>query len=197
MSNIPNNKYFENKNSETLSVLLNGANYLMDSPFMVKLFENEKKKGNSVLSFNFPFQDRGETHSSGEELPEETEALSRIVEKYANGKTSKIKLIAKSLGSIVAIKYLSQLPKEEQTKYSLYILGTPLRFMTKEDFISPIAVIQGSEDKNGGTSEVKKFFEYLSNDQVKYFEIKGADHSFCNPQNKEPLYEDEAISYLS
>ena len=157
MSSLPVTNYYNNPNSNTLSILLNGADYLMDSPFMTKLFESEKKKGHSAVSFNFPFQERGEDHSSGEELIEERGALKEILENYANIHVKKVRLIAKSLGSIVAIKYLESLPEEKQSKYSLIILGTPLRYMTQIKFGVPVTVIQGSEDKNGGIEEVKKF----------------------------------------
>ncbi|OGM14530.1 hypothetical protein A3A76_06035 [Candidatus Woesebacteria bacterium RIFCSPLOWO2_01_FULL_39_23] len=195
MNNLPNFRFFHNKNADTLDIVLNGADYDMDSDFMVKIFEISKKAGKSVVTFNFPFQDRGEESSSGETMPEETEALKSVMNFCHSKDYKNIRFIGKSLGAILATLFLNNIKDVE--KYSLIILGTPLKYFPKISFTGNIYVIQGENDKNGGVKEVKEAFNNLDQNKIKYFEIPGADHSFRDPETKDPIFQEKALEILS
>ena len=68
---LPNYKYFFNNKAEVLDVVLHGGSQGMDSGFMNKIIEASRIEGNSVVAFNFPYIERGEENSSGQELLEE------------------------------------------------------------------------------------------------------------------------------
>jgi len=77
------------------------------------------------------------------------------------------------------------------------ILGTPLKYFPKISFTGNIYVIQGENDKNGGVKEVKEAFNNLDQNKIKYFEIPGADHSFRDPETKDPIFQEKALEILS
>jgi hypothetical protein len=70
---------FVEKESDTLDVLLHGAGGGMNHTNMIKVFDVCVKQEHSVVSFNFPFFERGEENSSGPDLIEEVETLKKIL----------------------------------------------------------------------------------------------------------------------
>jgi alpha/beta superfamily hydrolase len=103
-----------------------------------------------------------------------------------------IRLIGKSLGAIIASYYLESLQKEEQSKYSIVIFGYVTGSIDLNSFEGKIDIIQGEKDKFGNIDVVKNDLKDAVSEDISYFEIKNADHSYRN-ELKEPVFEDEAI----
>lgn len=183
---------FVEAGSDTLDVLLHGAGGGMEHSNMKKAFDVCVGQGHSVVNFNFPFFERGEEHSSGPELTEETEKLKQVLSECKSDNYKYVVLIGKSLGAIIAAKYLSQLKPEEQTKFSVVIFGYDTGMIDISTFKGKISIIQGEKDKYGGIEVVKNDLKNAASKNISYFEIPNADHSYRN-ELKEPIYEDEAI----
>lgn len=189
--------YFHNSKATTLDVILHGGSGDINSPFMQKLFEYSKNAGNSVIIFNFPFIERGDNHSSGPELKEELKTLKQILIVANAQDYSRIRLIGKSLGAIVASYYLNNLSKEKHKNFEIIVLGFVVGEVKLDGFTGKITVIQGKKDRFGDIEAVKRVMREAKSKDITYHEISGADHSFRDPETKEPLYEDEAIAVLS
>ena len=117
------------------------------------------------------------------------DALKRAVDfAYLEG-FSKIIIVAKSLGGIIASYYLEQYPDNQ---IELLILGY-IPSETKQRAISNNLklVIQGTNDRFASPIEVKKNVGSL----VEVIEILDADHSYRNSK-KEPVYQETAIKEL-
>ena len=196
MVKYPSFHFFHNSEAEVLDVLLHGGSKGVTSSFIQKIFTACQKKGHSVIAFNFPYLERGEEHSSGPELKEETKTLKNILKiaKYRNYKN--IHLIGKSLGGIVISHFLKQLTKKEQKKYSIILLGFVVGSVTLKGFTGKITIIQGEKDRFGDIKAVKRNLENAKLRKVKYYEIKGADHSYRIPKTKDPIYEEQVIKLL-
>lgn len=197
MNRLTSFLHFHNSRATTLDVILPGGSGGIDSPFMKKLFECSKSKGNSVIMFNFPFLERGENHSSGPELKEELETLKRMLSIANFDKFSRVRLIGKSLGGIVASYYLSSLSGKEKRLYEVIILGYVTGEVKLKKFTGKITIIQGEKDRFGNIEVVKKDMEKAKSKNIIYHEITNADHSYRNPETKEPIYEDKAIEVLN
>lgn len=195
---MPNFKFFFNNQAKTLDIVLHGGAYSMDSPFILKIIEVGRKTGHSVAAFNFPYLDRSEDHSSGPELKEEITALKEILAFCQAEKYSHVRLIAKSLGGIVASYFLKSLPVNEAQEYSVVVLGYVLgeTGIDLKTFPGKITVIQGQKDRFGDIQTVKNDMENAVSKDIAFIEIPNADHSYRNPETKEPAFEDEAISKI-
>lgn len=162
-----------------------------------KVYQLSVDQGHNLITFNFPFAERGRDQSSGPELVEELETLQKFLD-YCDYKSfKKVRLIGKSLGAIVASFYLDKLPTSESERFSVVILGYVTGSLKLKSFDGHITIIQGEKDKFGDIDVVKKDLGSAKSQNIKYFEIKDADHSFRNPETKEPMFEDEAINVLS
>ena len=195
--NLPNFKYFYNNKAKTLDVVLHGGSQGIDSPFILKLISACRDKGNSVLALNFPYLDRGEKNSSGPDLKEELSALKDVMVFCKADSFNNVRFVAKSLGAIVASFFLRELPKENQLKYSIVVLGYVVRSIDLKCFKGKISIIQGEKDKFGGIEIVKNDMESAVSGRVSFFQIEGADHSYRKPETKEPIYEDRVIDIFS
>lgn len=145
-----------------------------------------------VANFNFLYFERGEEQSSGPELKEELETLQSVLNECKAEEYKHIRLIGKSLGAIIASYYLKALPKEEQLKYSVVVFGYVTGSTDLKSFEEKINIIQGEKDKFENIDVVKNDFKDAVSEDISYFEIKNADHSYRN-ELKEPVFEDEAI----
>jgi len=190
---LPNFKYFYNIKAKTLDVVLHGGSQGMDSDLINKIIEASRKKGNSVVAFNFPYIERGEENSSGPELVEEIDALQSILSFCQADKFESVRLIGKSLGGVVAGHYLKKLDSGQLDKFSLMIFGYDIGYIDLKYFPGKIVIIQGDKDKFGDVEAVKIDMKGSVSKDVVYFSIKGADHSYRVPETKEPIYEDEAV----
>jgi predicted alpha/beta-hydrolase family hydrolase len=184
-------KLIENK-SDTLDVLLHGSSGGMNYSLMQKIFDECVKQGHSIVNFNFPYFERGEEQSSGPELKEELETLQTVLNQCKVKKYKHIRLIGKSLGAIIASYYVKTLSKEDQSKYSIVVFGYVIGSIDLKSFEGKIDIIQGEKDKFGNIVVVKNDLNNSVSENISYFEIKNADHSYRN-EIKEPVYEDEVI----
>lgn len=196
--NLTGFQFYYNSKSKNLAVVLPGISGGIGLPFMQKVIAVLREKGNSVLAFDFLFFEKGEEKSSGLELTVEQQTLKDLLEFVGARKLEKIRLVGKSLGSIVASYFLKSLPEEEKKKYSIVVLGYPLGEGGPDlkTFPGKIAVIQGEKDKHGGINKVKEELKEAVSKEIDYFEIPGADHSFRDPETKEPIYQDQVIELL-
>ncbi len=197
MNKVPSYKHYYDSSAKTLDVILHGGSHGLDSSLIQKVFETSEKKGNSVIAFNFPYFERGEEQSSGEQLLEELDTLKEILSIAQSDNYLTIRLIGKSLGGIVASYWLNSLSKERREKYEVVILGYVTGSVLLKEFEGKITIIQGEKDKFGDISIVKKDLESANSNQIEYHEIEGADHSYRVPETKEPIYEDKVIEVLN
>ncbi len=189
--NIPSLKFVDN-NSDTLDVLLHGSSGGMNYSLMQKIFDECLKQGHSVVNFNFPYFERGEEQSSGPELKEELETLKAVLNECKAMEFKHVRLIGKSLGAIISSYYIKQLPKKEQSKYSVVVFGYVTGTIDLKNFEGRIDIIQGEKDKFANIDVVKDDLKNAVSKNINYFEIKNADHSYRN-ELKVPFFEDEAV----
>lgn len=190
--------YFHNSKADTINVVLHGSSKGIESLFIEKVFKTFKDLGQSVISFNFPYLERGQESTSGTDLKEEVDELKKILTFADASKYKHIRLVGKSLGAIVVSFYLKSLPQEEQKRYSVIVLGY-VKSETGIDlrsFSGRIVVVQGEKDQLGNIEVVREDLKDAMSDDIQYFGIKGADHSYRDPDTKEPIYEDEVIEIL-
>ncbi|NMD01450.1 MAG: hypothetical protein GYA62_17245, partial [Bacteroidales bacterium] len=167
---------FTKTKSNPLDVLLHGSGGGMEHSNMKMAFDACVEKGHSVVTFNFPFFERGEEHSSGVELKEEIETLKEVLNKCKAIEYKHIRLIGKSLGAIIAAKYLSTLSPDVQMRYSVIIFGYDTGMIDISTFPGRIFVIQGEKDKYGNIEIVKNDLKNAVSKNIEYFEIPKADH---------------------
>lgn len=197
MKDLTSLQFYHNSKSDTLDVVLHGGSYDINTPFMQKVFNTCKEKGQSVIAFNFPYTERGEENSSGPELKEELETLQKFLDYCDYKKFKKIRLIGKSLGGIVASFYLDKLDDESARKFSVVILGCVVGSLDKlKNFKGQIRVIQGEKDKFGNIEMVKQDLKDAKSKNIQFFEIPNANHSFKDPKTDEPIYMDAAMKIL-
>lgn len=194
--NVPGYKFYFNPKAENLDVILQGSSGGMDSQFITKIWNASIKAGNSSVAFNFPYFERGETNSSGVELPEEIEALKSVLTVCKSGNYKKVRLIGKSLGGIVASFFLKNLSQAEQSKFSIVIFGYVPGSTDLKTFPGKIDIVQGSKDKFGTIEQVKKDMEGTISKNIAYYLVEGGDHGYKNPGTSEPEFENKAIESI-
>ena len=197
MNKLTSFLHSHNSKAATLDVILHGGSGGINSPFMQKLFQHSKNRGNSVIMFNFPFLERGEENSSGPELREELGVLRKILSIAGYDKFSNIRLISKSLGGIVASYYLNSLPDKEKRRYEVIILGYVTGEVKLKNFAGKITIVQGEKDRFGDIEVVKRDMDGAMSKCIIYHEISNADHSFRDPKTKKPIYEDKVVEFLN
>lgn len=166
------------------------------SGFINKIFNRFVQEEKSATTFNYPFLDRGEENSPGEELKEELETLANVLKIVDLNKYSKINFVAKSLGAIVASYFLlNSSNKDLLSKVNLFVLGYVKGSINLENLKCKIVIIQGEKDRFGNIEEVKKDFLNTQNTNIKFIEIAKADHSYRD-ELKQPIFEDLAIEEL-
>lgn len=194
---LPNFEYSYKRGSSILDVVLQGGDVGIDKPFIRKVIEELQKGPNSVLAFNFLYYERGEEKSSGPELVEELATLNQMLEVAGAKDFNHIRIVGKSLGAIVGSFFLDQTTSEEAQRYSIVVLGYVTGSVRLHNFPGNITIIQGEMDRFGGIEAVKKDLLGAASQNISYYEVKGADHSYRIPETKEPVYEDEAVSILT
>lgn len=193
---MPQYIHYNSSNSDELNIIFPGSSLGFQTGLINKIFNRLVVGGKSAISYNYPFLDRGEENSSGEELIEELEALNEILKVVDVNQYSKINFIGKSLGAVIASFFL-QRPENKDllSKVSFSVLGYVKGSIDLKDLNCKILIIQGENDRFGNISEVKKDFENPDNSDVTFVEIPNADHSYRNAE-KEPVFEDLAIEAL-
>ena len=183
-------KYYRKRGAKIVYMILHGGGPVgVETDFISSIFDAIAATKNSVLCFNFPYCEREEEASSGPELKEEVDALKRAIDfAYLEG-FSKIIIVAKSLGGIIASFYLEQYP---DSQIELLILGyIPSEIKQRAISNNLKLVIQGTNDRFASPIEVKKNV----GSQVEVIETIDADHSYRNSK-KEPIYQETAIKEL-
>ena len=193
---LPSMEFYYNSRSEEIDVILPGSTRGTDSEFIQTLYQAGKKEGMSVVTFNYPFHERLEKKGFGEKVDEEVRALESVLEYCRADGYKKIRLLGKSLGGVVSGEFLSRLSQSEQKKFELVVLGYDLGWINIMNFREKIVIIQGSEDPFGGVDLVKKDLENATSTEIEYYEIKGADHGYRDPQNGAPIYLKQVVELL-
>lgn len=185
------------QHTDTIDIILHGGSVGLDSDFIKSVFNNSVVNGHSVLAFNFPYYDRGDTSSSGEALLEEQEAILKYLEYIRPFGYTKINFIAKSLGGIVLSKFLSnhKLPADYQLK-DIVVMGFVVGQVDFSGHKGHIKVIQGSEDKFGNDVIVKSELIKQGLDDYEIIPIKAADHSYNTPNTKDNKYVEAAVMQI-
>lgn len=189
---------FKFNNYNNLDIILPGANGGVDLPIIDKILNLSYARGNSSLSINYPFWERGDKNAS-KNFKDEIDNILDILNFIDSNKYRHIRFIGKSLGGIIASYYLSMLDISQINKYSLVILGYDIGYIDISRFSGDIQIIQGEFDRFGNIEKVKKDIKDKNpkSENIIYNEVKGADHSYRNPQTGEPDFEDEAISLIN
>jgi predicted alpha/beta-hydrolase family hydrolase len=163
------------------------------SPFISSIITSLSKSGTSVFGFNFPYCERNEESSSGEDLREEICALNNVVDFLRISGYEKINIVAKSLGGIVASFWLE---KEKISGTQIFILGYVIGSVKTLAFRNNhVSVIQGQLDKFGDIEKVKDEFRKNNILVSEIVEIPNADHSYRNKE-MEPVFQNEAVRQL-
>lgn len=193
---MPQYIHYNSNNSNELNIIFPGSSLGFQTGLINKIFNRFVAEGKSAISFNYPFLDRGEENSSGEELIEELEALNEVLKLVDFNQYSKINFIGKSLGAIIASFFL-QKPENMDllSKVSLSVLGYVKGSIDLKSLNCKILIVQGENDRFGNITGVKKDFENTDHSNVTFIEIPNADHSYRNSE-KQPVFEDLAIEEL-
>ncbi len=201
--NLNTTKFLFKPNSENLDILLHGSSGGIELPFMVKLFDYCVEGGRSVVAFNFPYIEQGDTGKASEELIEELAALGEVVKFAKQFDYKHIRFVGKSLGGLVAAKYITETLGDIDTPftYELVILGCIVSYydMALPKTLKGITTVQGSEDKFGTAQEVEELLQKIVQDRtttIKVYELPNADHSYNTPGTKDGRWIEKALGYL-
>lgn len=181
-------EFYYNSRSEELEVVLPGSSRGTGSELIGEIFQKIKDEDISVVMMDYPFHNRLEKKGFGEKVTEEVEALTGLLEYCRAREYKKVRLIGKSLGGVVAGRFLAGLSRKDQEKFELIVLGYDLGWIDIRDFAGKIMIVQGSEDPFGGIELVKKDMGGAASVDVTYKEIQGADHGFREPKTGKPKY---------
>ncbi|GAB4285971.1 MAG: hypothetical protein Kow0081_3940 [Candidatus Dojkabacteria bacterium] len=194
--NYPKIKFAYNQ-TDSIDIIIHGGSKGIESHFINKLFNASTNENHSTLAFNFPYLDRGDESSSGEELVEEQDTIDNILDFLKRFSFKKIHFIAKSLGGIVLAKYIAN-NGERLTSFEIEvtILGYVLGDIDLSGFTGRLTIIQGSNDRFGNADAVKDDLATKKLSEANVIEIEGADHSYRIPETKEPKFEDEVVSLV-
>jgi predicted alpha/beta-hydrolase family hydrolase len=186
-------KYYHKRGSKTVYLVLHGGGREgVETPFITNIISSLSNKDISVFGFNFPYCERGEENSSGEELTEEIETLDVVVKFLHDEGYEKIVIVAKSLGNIITSFWLA---KQPDTIVEVVVLGYVLGSVNTEALKGKLKlVIQGANDRFGDAAAVRDELTQHSIEAA-IVEVPDADHSYRNGQ-KEPVFQDKAIQIL-
>lgn len=188
---------FSYSKSDTINIIIHGGSKGIESQYMRKLYNRSATSDKSTITFNFPYLDRGEENSSGEDLVEEQETIAQIINLISPFNFKEIKFIAKSLGGIALAKYLQNHQESLKDKeIKVVILGYVLGDIDLSSFKGSLTVIQGSNDRFADADAVSRDLSSKDLLDTKVIEIKGADHSYRVPDTKEPKFEDEVVNLV-
>jgi predicted alpha/beta-hydrolase family hydrolase len=192
LNNLTFKFYHKQSAGRVYLVLHGGGTEGIESSFISSVIESLVQTRQSVFGFNFPYCERGDENSSGEELAEETATLNRVVQFLRSEGYEKIVIVAKSLGGITTSYWLEQHADEN---IELVVLGYVIGSVKTEALQGKLRlVIQGENDRFGNAEAVKEELT-KNNVEAEVLEVSKADHSYRNEQ-KEPVYQDQAIGLL-
>ena len=186
-------KYYRKLNAKTVYLVLRGGGPEgIETPFISNIINSLTATGSSVFGFNFPYCERGEENSSGEELAEETAALDKVVQFLRSEGYEKIIIVVKPLGGITTSYWLDQHTGED---VDVVVLGDIIGSVKTKALPDKLRlVIQGENDRFGNAEAVKAELN-KHNVTADVVEVPKADHSYRNEQ-KEPVYQDQTVELL-
>ncbi len=188
-------KYYRKLGSKKVFLVLHGGGSEgIETPFIITIIGSLSQSLESVFGFNFPYCDRGEEESSGPELKEETDCLSKVIKfLYAEGYET-IYIVAKSLGGIIASYWLEQ-RIDQTSKVRLVILGYVKGSVRTEALTNKLVlVLRGENDRFGNANAIEEELK-THGLEAEVIEIAHADHSYRNSDN-EPIYQAEVVKLL-
>jgi predicted alpha/beta-hydrolase family hydrolase len=181
--------------STKANIILHGGSVDMNSAFMMKVFNQSVATQTTTLTFNFPYIDRGDQTSSGDELIEEITTLTKMIQLVKDLGISEVTLIGKSLGGIVASYYLNSTQRDSEINFDLGILGYVVGQVKMPVAVGKLVIVQGELDKFGDAEAVKSDLSKHNVTNAIVIGVPNATHSYTDV-GKNPLYEDEAVAKL-
>lgn len=188
--------HYNSNKSQELNIIFPGSSLGFQTGLINKIFNAFVTQGKSAITYNYPFLDRGEENSSGEQLTEELKALNEVLKVIDIYKYSRVNFIGKSLGAIVASYFLRKPENHELLdKSSLSVLGYVKGSIDLTSLTCKTLIVQGENDKFGNIAEVQDDFKDVDSSHITFVEIPNADHSYRDSE-KNPVFEDKAIEHL-
>jgi len=183
-------QYHPQLNRESAYIVLHGASEGIDSDFIQYIHTELVKRGEAVLSFNWPYLQAGGEPSDN--LLDEQSALQEAAEFMRSEGYTRLHIVAKSLGGIVASRWLQQ-PNDLNVEVG--ILGFVIGDVATDSLAKKLrVVVQGERDRFGNAEKVRK--ELAIHDiNSTVIEIADADHSYRNTAG-EPFYQQQAVQEL-
>lgn len=169
-------KFEHHPDSERAIMLLHGARGGIHSSFMRALWKRFSPV-ETCLAIEFPFISDDEAERPTRDLSDEVDAVQAGLEFLKNEGVLHTHIIAKSLGGVVASRWLN---RESSKKHDvgLSILGFVIGDVETHNLHGNLSVVvQGSEDRFGNAADVKARLARAHVD-AHVFGIPGADHSF-------------------
>ena len=191
-----------NPKAESVDIILHGASSGIESSFMEGLFEKSIEVGNSAMMFNFPYIEQGEGSRPSDDLREEVDTLDDIVKFVKQFDYKHVRFMGKSLGGLVASKYISEILSVKQVPftYELIIMGCIVPYYDfKISGVKSVTVIQGSDDDYGKPIDVEELLSNIVQGEdikVQVHEVKNANHSYHAPGTKDKAQVEQAISFI-
>lgn len=195
-------QFFLKPNSENLTIIFPGSRGGIHTPLLGAITEKTAEQGDSVVSINYPYFDRGEDDAKdGKEknhdpkFEEEIAAIKEVLNFIEFEKYKKFRLFGKSLGGLVSYPFLLSLDEELRSKFELFVLGyIPTYSPGLKKLSNKITIIQGGKDSFGNRVKVLEDIGEVK-ENVEVFEIEGADHSYKD-ENGELKYLDEVMKII-
>lgn len=174
-------------------MILQGGNFGVDTEFIKAVFQESINQGFSTLAYNFPYYDRGDSVTS-DECQEEVKTVHEAVDFLLSTGAKEIMIIAKSVGSVVAGKFLSKSSNVQIS--SIVILGVPLKYIRFEEFAGQkLQIVHGELDKFGDSKAVQDAV-LSAGIKATITPIPDADHSFRDESGNEPGKQKQAIEAI-
>jgi predicted alpha/beta-hydrolase family hydrolase len=172
-------------------VMAPGASVGHDSPFIVTFGELLSERGLDVVTFNFPFLQRGSKRPDG--MPKLEQCYRAVVKQVAaTPALANQPVIAggKSMGGRIASFLAARADGFEKPVAGLIFLGYPLhapqrpeqlRVVHLPDVKVPMLFVQGTRDPFGTPVQLEPVLSTLDT-KVRIHKVMGGDHSFGLPR---------------
>lgn len=184
-------QYNAQPNRESAYLVLHGISEGISSDFMQSIYKGLADRGETVLAFNWPYLDAESEPSK--DLLDERAALQSAVDFLRNEGYTQLHIVAKSLGGIVASRWLEQQPSDLSVEVG--IMGYVIGDVTTTALADKLrVVVQGERDRFGNAEAVKHEL-VRHNITATVIDIADADHSYRN-QAGEPVSQQQAIEQL-
>lgn len=184
-------RYAHYPDQDKVYLLIHGISAGIDSDFMELIFNNIISLHEACFMANFNYLDQG--LSPSHDLKDEVHFLDELINYLKDEGYKEIELVAKSLGGIVASKWLVE--HKDDLSISLVILGYVIGEVKTEGLKGKLKlIIQGENDRFGKAFNVQ---EELKSHGITAIikEIPGADHSYRN-NDREPVYQKQVIGLV-